>query len=315
MTRTGLKLVGGISAYLAPRLAMDKKLPPLGPLVSDVTRANFGHKKPQIAARIRYQMRGRIAQDADLDDLLDLLDALEEIGENEEMQEGEDRRRGRGRARDTDPNQFGSGGYEGGGGGGTGYGVNPEILDDAPLDCTDPSAWHANQQRGMDEEEESDPYWEEEDNEERRRRQIAGSTGSQSIDDRIRMNRDRQRRAGDKRRQTIDRMRSIIRDAMSASDQPPEEGMPPVGGGVPQSSVLDPSAEEIDDRRSGLDRRRVTGDAALNSRSRMYANMRRISNSGLAYCPSEVGGNAPNFGVGADSDFLRRNAWARRVKI
>lgn len=321
---TATHLRGALYAYLAPRVIAADAMPDLGPIVQGVTRQNFSAMRAKVAARVRVAMRGRIAMDADLSDILDLLDALEDGYEGEEMSEGEDRRRGRGRARDVDPNGFGGGGYEGGGGrGGTGYGVNPEILDDAPLDCTDPDQWNATQQRGMDEEEEeSDPYWEDEDNEERRRRQIAGSTGSQSIDDRIRMNRDRMRRSQDKRRQTIDRMRSIIKDAMSARDQPPEEfeAMPEVGRGSPRSSVLDPSASEIDDRSTGgLDRRRVTGDAALNSRSRMYANMRRIgtgtSGAALSYCPSNVGGSAPNFGSGASADFVRRYPWAKRVKI
>lgn len=312
MTPTALKLAGGIAAYLAPRLAADAKMPPIGPMVYDVRRTNLGAKKHQVAARIRYQMRGRIAMDADLDDLLDLLDALEEIGESEA--EGEDRRlRGRGRARDNDPNDFGSGGFSGevnGSAAGTGYGVNAPMYDGEDPPCSDPG-------HGLDAEEASDPYWKDEDEEERRRMQIAGSTGSQSIDDRIAANRARMRRAGDKRKAVLDKMRAIVRDALSARDQPPDfEDMPRVGRGAPDNSVLDPEAPEIDDRSTGgLDRRRVTGDAALGARSRMIANMRRIGTGATAYCPSNVGGSAPNFGNGASSDFIRRYPWAGRVKI
>jgi hypothetical protein len=311
MTRTGLKLVGGISAYLAPRLAMDKKLPPIGPMVYDVTRANFGHKKAQIAARIRYQMRGRIAQDADLDDLLDLHDALEEIGENEDMETGEDRRlRGRGRGRDQEPNDpfgGGGGGYPGsqinGSAASTGYGENVDLYNDQDPGCSDPG-------HGLDEEE--DDYWKEEDDEERRREQVANSTGSEAIDRRIAMNRDRQRRAGDRRKATIDRMRQIVRDAMSARDTE----VPGLNTGVTQSSVLEPEAPEIDARRTGgMDKRRVTGDAALNSRSKMYSHMRRIGTDALAYSSNNIGNSAPNFGNGASADFIRRNPWAARVKI
>lgn len=308
---TATHLRGALYAYLAPRVIAADAMPDLGPIVQGVTRQNFGKMRSQVAARVRVAMRGRIAMDADIEDLLNLLDALEEGYESEEMEEGEDRRlRGRGRARDNDPNGFGNGGYETGGS--ANYGVDPDIISRAPMDALEPEKWD-----NPEEESDYEP-WREVDEEERRREQIAGSTGSQSIDDRIRMNKDRMRRAGDKRRAVIDQMRRIVRDALSASDQPPDDvpGMPPLGSGSRQSNVLEPDCPEIDRRDTGAgDRRRVAGDAALNSRSRMYSHMGRISNSGLAYCPSEVGGSAPNFGVGADSDFLRRNPWAKRVKI
>lgn len=306
MTPTALRLAGGISAYLAPRLATDQRLPPIAPMVSDINRRNLGAKKDQLASRIRYQMRGRIAQDADLDDLLDLLDALEEIGESEEMEGGEDRYRRRGR--DQEPNDpFGSGGYENGGS--ANYGVNPDLYNDEDPGCSDPG-------HGLDEEEEYPP-WKEADAEERRRLAVANSTGSEAIDRRIAMNRDRARKAGDQRRAVIDRMRRIVRDALSGSDQPPYfEDMPPLGSGSRQSNVLDPDAPEIDRRETGAgDRRRVVGDSASNSRSRMLANMRRISDTGTSYCPTTAGGSSPGFGSGSSAAFQARHPWAARIKI
>jgi hypothetical protein len=321
MTPTALKLAGGIGAYLAPRLAMDQKMPPISPMVRDVTRANFGHKKHQVAARIRYAMKGKVAMDADLDDLVDLLDALEEIGESEAMEPDPTQDRRRGRARDIDPNGFGGSSLGGGEAPTSYYGVNPNAMTDAPLDCTDPEEWerqHGRGSGGLDQEEldpDDDGYWREEDDEERRRQQIAGSTGSQSLDDRIKANADRKRRAGDKRKATLDQMRKIIRDALSARDDPPDfPGMQPVGAGAPRpahNSVLEPGAPPPDIRAND----RMAHDAALNSRSRMYANMRRMTNTGVAYSPSNVGGSAPNVGGGPVSGFARRYPWASRVKV
>jgi hypothetical protein len=197
---------------------MDQKMPPISPMVVDVTRGNFGHKKHQVAARIRYAMRGKVAMDADLDDLMDLLDALEEIGESEAMEpdNGQDRSRMRGRARDVDPNGYGNGGYEPGNETGSRPGVRPGAMTNCPTDVTDPEGWEREHGKYSDEDPQSqmdpddDGCWREEDDEERRRMQIANSSGSQSLDDRIRANADRKRRAEDKRRQTLDQMRRIM---------------------------------------------------------------------------------------------------------
>ena len=63
--------------------------------------------------------------------------------------------------------------------------------------------------------------WRDADQEERRRSALANSTGSQSIDRRIAMNRDRARRAQDKRRAIIADMRSVIQGALGGKDEPP----------------------------------------------------------------------------------------------
>jgi hypothetical protein len=310
---TSTHLRGALYAYCAPRLGMDKAMPDLGPIVQGVTRQNFTAQKPKVAARLRHAMRGKLALDADLSDILDLLDALEEGYAGEEMEEGQDRyHRG---ARDIDPNGFGSGGSGsagvGSGGWATGRGEGPDsIYSNEPPDCTDPEQWQANHPRGLDQEQEYEP-WRDADEEEMRRRQIAGSTGSQSLDDRIAMNRDRQRRAADNRKATIDRMRQLVKDALSARDTPVEG----LNQGVTQSSALDPAAPEIDTRATGQDRRRVAGDSALSARGRMIQNMSRVGvNTGTAYCAAPVAG-VPASGSGSSSDFQRRHPWASRIKI
>jgi hypothetical protein len=312
-TATALRLAGGLAAYLAPRIAADAALPKILPMVRDVSRNNFGTKKQQIASRIRYAMRGKVAMDADLSDLMDLLDALEEIGEGENLEaEGQDRRRGR--AGDTDPNGFGNGGFEtnneyGNGGWATGRGEGPASLyDNCPPDVTDPDQWRANHPPSRDQEEQ---YWREADEEERRRNGIANSTRSEAIDARIRANADRRRKAADNRKAVIDKMRGVIRDALSARDTEVEGH----NVNVSQSSALEPGYERIDTRSTGQDRRRIAGDAASTPRQRMFANMSRITNTGVAFCPTPATG-VPSTGSGATSpSFAARFPNASKIKI
>jgi hypothetical protein len=236
---------------------------------------------------------------------------IEEISEHEEMENGQDRFR-RGRARDIDPNGFGGADPTSGPSSGptSGYGVRPGAMTNCPTDVTDPEGWEREHGKYQDQEpeEEYNP-WREEDDEERRRLAVANSTGSQSLDDRIRYNADKKRRAADKRRAILDNMRRIIRDAMSARDTE----VPGHNIGVTQSSALEPEAEPAD--RNAGDRRHMAQDASLGARSRMLNNMRRVTNTGLAYSPSNVGGSSPAFGSGSSASFQSRYPWASRVKI
>jgi hypothetical protein len=90
LTPTADRLRAAIGIYLFPRMATDAAVPALIPVVQDVSRANFGSMRSKIAARIRVATRGKIAQDATLDDLLELLDAFEENEEGEDDLEEED---------------------------------------------------------------------------------------------------------------------------------------------------------------------------------------------------------------------------------
>ena len=80
MTRlspTGLIVKGSLLTYLGPRLAMDAAKIDLNGILSTVTASNFRDRKPQIASAVRRATRGRLAQDADLDDLPELLNAVQ----------------------------------------------------------------------------------------------------------------------------------------------------------------------------------------------------------------------------------------------
>jgi hypothetical protein len=84
------RLRGALISYIGPRLAVDHVIPDLAPVVRGITARNFGIMIPTIARRVRSAMRGKIALDADIDDLSELLDCIEEIREAEEQ--GQDRR-------------------------------------------------------------------------------------------------------------------------------------------------------------------------------------------------------------------------------
>ena len=74
---------GALVAYLGPRLAQDQTLPKFASILSDVDGRNFEEKIPLIERRLRTATRGRLAQDADIEDLTDLLSALHEEGAGE----------------------------------------------------------------------------------------------------------------------------------------------------------------------------------------------------------------------------------------
>lgn len=76
MTPRGLVTAGAIGAYLRPRLAADSRIP-VGRLVRDLTRQNFKARMPSVAAAIRAAAKGRLAADADLEDLDEFLDAIQ----------------------------------------------------------------------------------------------------------------------------------------------------------------------------------------------------------------------------------------------
>lgn len=75
--------IGALVAYVRPRIAMDQKIS-IAKVLADVpVGPKFKAMKPQIAARLREQSKGKLAADASLDDVekvLDMLDAHEVAG-------------------------------------------------------------------------------------------------------------------------------------------------------------------------------------------------------------------------------------------
>lgn len=75
LTRKAAVAQGALMAYLAPKLAQDAKIN-LTPLLKGVTAKNFKAKRDGIIAGLKTATDGKLAEDANLDDVVDLLDAL-----------------------------------------------------------------------------------------------------------------------------------------------------------------------------------------------------------------------------------------------
>lgn len=76
LSRMGLLASGAVAFYLTPKLAMDARVD-VAPLFEGVNAKNFGEKRGVITERFRLATAGKLAQDADVNDLASLLDALE----------------------------------------------------------------------------------------------------------------------------------------------------------------------------------------------------------------------------------------------
>lgn len=82
LSRQGLLASGALRAYLLPKMAADAKID-LNPILKPVTGKNWKSQKPRIKAALDKALDGKLAKDADLEDLLGLLDALEDVPDPE----------------------------------------------------------------------------------------------------------------------------------------------------------------------------------------------------------------------------------------
>ena len=89
LTRKGSVALGALMIALKPKLAQDAKID-LAPALVGLTDKNFKTKKASIVTAIKDGTKGKLAQDASIDDVIELVDALEKV----ESVEGAD----------TDPN-------------------------------------------------------------------------------------------------------------------------------------------------------------------------------------------------------------------
>ena len=81
LTRAAAHTQGALSVYLPPKLAQDAKVD-LRPLLTGLTRENFKTRKPVLALGIKGALHGKLAKDADLDDVDAMLDRVEEAVED-----------------------------------------------------------------------------------------------------------------------------------------------------------------------------------------------------------------------------------------
>jgi 8-oxo-dGTP pyrophosphatase MutT (NUDIX family) len=83
LTRKAAVAQGALMTYLAPKLANDAKID-LTPILAGITVKNYDAKRADIAASIKKATAGKLAQDANLEDLTGLLDALKEVKPSED---------------------------------------------------------------------------------------------------------------------------------------------------------------------------------------------------------------------------------------
>lgn len=81
-SRKALLVSGAVRAYLVPKLAADAKID-TNSLVVGITAKNFKDRKAQLVAGITRATKGKLAQDATLDDIVELVDALEDVTDGE----------------------------------------------------------------------------------------------------------------------------------------------------------------------------------------------------------------------------------------
>jgi hypothetical protein len=78
LTRKGAAAFGALSAYMKPKMATDQKID-LAPLFAGVSAKNFKDKKAGIVTSLKKSAEGKLAKDANIDDVTELLDALEDV--------------------------------------------------------------------------------------------------------------------------------------------------------------------------------------------------------------------------------------------
>jgi|GEM_PF-3059418 len=81
------ELRGALTIYLAPRMAADTKLPNLGDILKGAPKTNRITQRTGIATAIQAAVAGRLAQDADVDDVIEVIEAAEKL--IDEASEGE----------------------------------------------------------------------------------------------------------------------------------------------------------------------------------------------------------------------------------
>ncbi|MGE8129018.1 DUF2213 domain-containing protein [Methylobacterium sp. NPDC080182] len=69
---------GALAVYLKPKMAKDASID-LAPIVAGVTRKNFKSQVPAIVLGVMKATKGKLAQDADIEDVAEVIEALAEI--------------------------------------------------------------------------------------------------------------------------------------------------------------------------------------------------------------------------------------------
>jgi len=89
LSRKAAVAKGAIMITLAPKLAQDAKKIDLDSVLQGVTQKNFKDKKASILEGLTAACKGKLAQDADISDVVQLLDNLDDVEEMEGADEAE----------------------------------------------------------------------------------------------------------------------------------------------------------------------------------------------------------------------------------
>lgn len=86
LSRKAIAAQGALMVYLKPKMAQDAKID-LVPTLEGITAKNFVSKRAHILAGINKAVKGKLAQDADIEDITELLDCLQDVvpAEDEEQ--------------------------------------------------------------------------------------------------------------------------------------------------------------------------------------------------------------------------------------
>ena len=78
LSRCALYASGAMSAYIAPKLAEDAKMD-VDSLFRGVNAKNWKSSKPKVVAKLHKAVEGKLAQDADIEDVVEMLDRLDDV--------------------------------------------------------------------------------------------------------------------------------------------------------------------------------------------------------------------------------------------
>ena len=78
MSRKALFASGALRAFLRPKLAQDAKID-LAKIMAGTTAANWKTQKAKIHKALGAATKGKLAQDADLEDVIEMLDTLDDV--------------------------------------------------------------------------------------------------------------------------------------------------------------------------------------------------------------------------------------------
>lgn len=89
LSKTAAVVAGALGAHIRPRLALDAALGDLTPFLKGVSRKNLKSEQPRIIRAMQNHFKGKLAQDADLEDLKEVIEVFTDptvapIGEDED---------------------------------------------------------------------------------------------------------------------------------------------------------------------------------------------------------------------------------------